>query len=195
MEADISLFFSHSRSQSLRGLFERDKIVFSFMLCAQIMRGERKISDVEWNFFLRGSSSMDREYPNKPDAPWLSDRLLSIEVWIFMRPCLRPIRSDGFFFYTEKDSLLNLFIRHWRTACDMMATFGRGFKNFRKEYYSIPIWITLGNTQVPESFVSTFLERSWDGYLKTFIPWKWFADWIVYRTLPLAWSRPVTVVV
>ena len=63
-----------SLSPLYRGLFERDKIVFSFMLCAQIMRGERKISDVEWNFFLRGSSSMDREYPNKPDAHWLSDR-------------------------------------------------------------------------------------------------------------------------
>ena len=98
----FSLFLSLSRSQSLRGLFERDKIVFSFMLCAQIMRGERKISDVEWNFFLRGSSSMDREYPNKPDAPWLSDRLLSFDVSLFRRPCLRPTRSDGFLFILKK---------------------------------------------------------------------------------------------
>lgn len=43
-----------------RGLFEKDKLVFSFMLCGEIMRQREEISDAEWNFFLRGSGSLDK---------------------------------------------------------------------------------------------------------------------------------------
>lgn len=43
-----------------RGLFEKDKLVFSFMLCGDIMRQREDISDAEWNFFLRGSGSLDK---------------------------------------------------------------------------------------------------------------------------------------
>ncbi|KAL9959258.1 hypothetical protein ACROYT_G032565 [Oculina patagonica] len=56
-----------------RGLFEKDKLVFSFMLCGEIMRQREDISDAEWNFFLRGSGSLDKERPAKPDVPWLSE--------------------------------------------------------------------------------------------------------------------------
>ena len=45
---------------SFRGLFEKDKLVFSFMLCGEIMRQRDEISDAEWNFFLRGSGSLDK---------------------------------------------------------------------------------------------------------------------------------------
>uniref|UniRef100_A0A1X7UKU1 AAA+ ATPase domain-containing protein n=2 Tax=Amphimedon queenslandica TaxID=400682 RepID=A0A1X7UKU1_AMPQE len=55
-----------------RGLFEQHKIVFSFMLCIDIMRQAGLITDTEWNFFLRGSAGIDKEYPEKPDVPWLS---------------------------------------------------------------------------------------------------------------------------
>ena len=43
-----------------RCLFEKDKIVFSFMLCGEIMRQSCQISDGEWNFFLRGSAGVDK---------------------------------------------------------------------------------------------------------------------------------------
>ena len=43
-----------------RGLFERHKIVFSFMLCAEILREREEISTDEWNYFLRGSASLER---------------------------------------------------------------------------------------------------------------------------------------
>ena len=45
-----------------RGLFEKDKLVFSFMLCSEIMKTKNQISPVEWNFFLRGAAGMDRVY-------------------------------------------------------------------------------------------------------------------------------------
>lgn len=41
------------------GLFEKDKLVFSFMLCAEIMRTAGEIDTTEWNMFLRGAAGMD----------------------------------------------------------------------------------------------------------------------------------------
>ena len=43
-----------------RGLFEQHKLVFSFMLCVDIMRQDGDISDAEWNFFLRGAAAVDK---------------------------------------------------------------------------------------------------------------------------------------
>ena len=45
-----------------RGLFEKDKLVFSFMLCGEIMRQAGHISDTEWNFFLRGPPGTEKVY-------------------------------------------------------------------------------------------------------------------------------------
>ncbi|KXJ13494.1 Dynein heavy chain 6, axonemal [Exaiptasia diaphana] len=58
-----------------RGLFERHKLVFSFMLCGDIMRQQGIITDAEWNYLLRGSGGMDKERPPKPDVPWLTDQM------------------------------------------------------------------------------------------------------------------------
>lgn len=43
-----------------RGLFERHKLLFSFMLCVEIIRDSKDISDDEWNFFLRGATAVDK---------------------------------------------------------------------------------------------------------------------------------------
>ncbi|XP_055022499.1 LOW QUALITY PROTEIN: dynein axonemal heavy chain 6-like [Boleophthalmus pectinirostris] len=56
-----------------RGLFEQHKLIYSFMLCVDIMRQRQEISEVEWQFFLRGAASPDKENPDRPDVPWISD--------------------------------------------------------------------------------------------------------------------------
>ncbi|XP_075463117.1 dynein axonemal heavy chain 6 isoform X2 [Ascaphus truei] len=58
-----------------RGLFEQHKLIYSFMLCIEIMRQKGEISESEWNFFLRGAAGLDKKHPAKPDVPWLSDTL------------------------------------------------------------------------------------------------------------------------
>ncbi|KAI9538399.1 Dynein heavy chain 6, axonemal [Dissostichus eleginoides] len=56
-----------------RGLFEKHKLIYSFMLCVEIMRQRGEISDVEWQHFLKGTSSLEKDYAERPDVPWLSD--------------------------------------------------------------------------------------------------------------------------
>ncbi|XP_070178052.1 dynein axonemal heavy chain 6-like [Littorina saxatilis] len=56
-----------------RGLFEKDKLVFSFMLCGEIMKTANQISGPEWNFFLRGAAgTLDMARPAMPDASWMT---------------------------------------------------------------------------------------------------------------------------
>lgn len=43
-----------------RGLFEQHKLIYSFMLCVEIMRQQGSLTDAEWNFFLRGSSGLEK---------------------------------------------------------------------------------------------------------------------------------------
>ena len=43
-----------------RALFEQHKLVFSFMLCVDIMRQDGAITDAEWNFFLRGAAGVEK---------------------------------------------------------------------------------------------------------------------------------------
>lgn len=43
-----------------RGLFEQHKLIYSFMLCVDIMRQQEQLTEAEWNFFLRGSAGMEK---------------------------------------------------------------------------------------------------------------------------------------
>ncbi|XP_069560973.1 dynein axonemal heavy chain 6 [Brachyistius frenatus] len=56
-----------------RGLFEQHKLIYSFMLCVEIMRQRGEISDGEWQQFLRGASSLEKGLVERPDVPWLSE--------------------------------------------------------------------------------------------------------------------------
>lgn len=43
-----------------RGLFEQHKLIYSFMLCVEIMRQQGNLTDAEWDFFLRGSAGLEK---------------------------------------------------------------------------------------------------------------------------------------
>ena len=57
-----------------RGLFEKDKLLFSASICFQILRHAGEIHDVEWNLFLRGTGAFDRaaQPPNPHPAKMTS---------------------------------------------------------------------------------------------------------------------------
>lgn len=43
-----------------RGLFEHHKLIYSVMLCVDVMKERDEISDAEWQYFLRGAASLER---------------------------------------------------------------------------------------------------------------------------------------
>lgn len=64
-----------------RGLFEKDKLLYSFLNAVAILRGDGRISLIEWNFYLRGSTTDFSDKENKTnylsDAQWY--RVLGLE--------------------------------------------------------------------------------------------------------------------
>ncbi|XP_053147968.1 dynein axonemal heavy chain 6 isoform X2 [Hemicordylus capensis] len=78
-----------------RGLFEQHKLIYSFMLCIEIMRQKEELTDVEWNFFLRGSGALEEGRPDKPAVPWLEEN-----AWFMCcdleetLPCFEGIQDD-----------------------------------------------------------------------------------------------------
>lgn len=53
-----------------RGLFEKDKLLFSASICFQIRRNGSEIHNDEWNLFMRGPGAVDRT--NQPTNPNVS---------------------------------------------------------------------------------------------------------------------------
>ena len=53
------------------GIFERDKLMFSFQMTTMIMDGDNNLNKAELNFFLKGNTSLD-EVEEKP-FEWMSD--------------------------------------------------------------------------------------------------------------------------
>jgi hypothetical protein len=53
-----------------RSLFERDKLVFAFLLTISILDGKGEIDPVEWLFLLTGGVGMDNPHANPgPGVP------------------------------------------------------------------------------------------------------------------------------
>ncbi len=69
---DYITFFMYNNI--CRGLFEAHKIMFSFIICAQILRQKGEIADQYWMLLLRGPGLMDRsKQPPNPDPARITD--------------------------------------------------------------------------------------------------------------------------
>ncbi|XP_076377925.1 dynein heavy chain at 16F [Megalopta genalis] len=78
-----------------RGLFEKHKLIFSFMLNIAIFMNEKIINQAQWNFMLRGATRIS--VADRPDIP-----TLTIQMWTFVNylaatfPVFKNILNDVF---------------------------------------------------------------------------------------------------
>ena len=57
-----------------RSLFEKDKLLFSFLLCSRLMDFRGTLAAEDYRFLLTGGIALDEKLPPKPEADWVSDK-------------------------------------------------------------------------------------------------------------------------
>jgi dynein heavy chain len=68
-------YFTFSLYKNIcRSLFEKHKLLYSFMMCIRIQQGRQEIDDAEWRFLISGMAPGRAEVPN-PDPSWIVERM------------------------------------------------------------------------------------------------------------------------
>ena len=71
---DINVFFTYAiYSNICRSLFEKDKLLFSFLLAVRLEELQGRVNPDEFRFLLTGGIALEEKY-GTPPAPWVSEK-------------------------------------------------------------------------------------------------------------------------
>ncbi|CAM9229232.1 unnamed protein product [Discosporangium mesarthrocarpum] len=90
----LNSHFTFSLYQNVcRSLLEKDKLLFSFLLCTRIMGGKGTVDQAEWLFFLTGGTGLDNPHPN-PCAHWLEGKYWDAFCRLSELPAFQGLREE-----------------------------------------------------------------------------------------------------
>lgn len=76
------------------GLFERHKLLFSFKMTTMIMQGEDELIPAEFDFYVKGNSSLNPPKMAKPFG-WISDPgWKDLELLASFDDCVKDLCKD-----------------------------------------------------------------------------------------------------
>ncbi|BFZ08761.1 hypothetical protein BsWGS_11799 [Bradybaena similaris] len=108
-----------------RSLFEKDKLVFSFILCSNILRAKNEMEQSEFIFFLTGGVGLENKIPN-PAPKWLSDpswdelcRLSDLKTFKGLREHFASNVATWEEYYTSKEPHKAPMIEPWESKLNM----------------------------------------------------------------------------
>jgi len=88
-------FFTYSLYRNVcRSLFEKDKVLYSFLVCTRLMLSDTKITSAELRFLLSGVGGV---YPGKPPekpADWIPDRTWTEVIQAGLLPPFATLPAD-----------------------------------------------------------------------------------------------------
>ncbi len=72
---NLKTYFLYSLYSNIcRSLFEKDKLLFSFLLSTRLKDFRKELNSEQYRFLLTGGVSLGEQLPEKPNVVWLSDK-------------------------------------------------------------------------------------------------------------------------
>ena len=146
-----SFFTYYVYTNICRSLFERHKLLFSFLLTVRILQGYDEIDPIEWMFLISGKCLSSLSLPN-PSSDWIDNRMWSEIVALSTLPVFQ--------------GLANSVISHcsaWRTIYDCLdpqtARLPENWSDKLNSFQALCVLRTLRADKVPDGVLNYVIQK------------------------------------